>query len=269
MRLDHAIAAGVILSLAPLAAQVPDLYDPDAYRSVYLQFNQANWWQQLEQNYAPEIEIPADMTVDSVVYPGVGVRFRGNTSYTWLPTGCQKKSFNISVDFTQPGLDLYGYDHLNLNNGFHDPTFLREFLTYMVCRRHGCAPKANFVKLYLNNQYWGVYINVQQPNKDWAKEWFRSNNGTRYRGYPTSGMFNNGRCCFTWLGSTVSLYLAAYQAKSGDGTDLMNLCNVLNNTPSAQLQAALPAVFNLDQFYRYAACMNIMTQTDKIGRAHV
>ncbi|MBL8897197.1 MAG: CotH kinase family protein, partial [Planctomycetes bacterium] len=262
-RFRRLLGAALALALGTLAtAQVPDFYAESAYRSIYLQFNQANYWAQLEANYVSEVEIPADMTVDGIVYPSVAVRFRGNTSYTWLPAGSQKKSFNIRTDVFVPGQDLYGYDHINLNNGFHDPTFLREFATYWVMRRHGPAPKCNFVKLYLNGQYWGVYINVQQPNKDWAKDWFRSNDGNRYRGFPTTGSFSNGRCALTWLGATVANYLAAYQAKQGDGTDLMQLCNVLNNTPSAQLQAALPAWFNVDQFYRYASVMNIMTQDD-------
>jgi hypothetical protein len=250
-------------ALAPLAtAQVPDLYDPDTYREIRLTFSQTNWWQQLVQNYTPEINIPARMVVDNKTYTDVGVRFRGNTSYFQLPAGSEKKCFNIETDAFVPGQDIYGYNHLNLNNGFHDPTFMREFIGYWITRRHGLAPKANFVKLFLNDVYWGVYINVQQPNKDMMKEWFRSNDGNRYRGFPTSGTFGNGRCALTWLGTNVATYLSAYQAKQGDGTDLMQLCNVLNNTPAAQLPAALPAIFSVDQFYRYASCMNVMTNTD-------
>jgi hypothetical protein len=118
------------------------------------------------------------------------------------------------------------------------------------------------VRLWLNGIYWGVYVNVQQPNKDMMREWFRSNDGNRYRGFPTSGSFQNGRCAYTWLGSAVSAYLSAYQAKQGDGTDLMQMCNVLNNTPAAALQSVLPAVFNVDSFLRYAAVMNVTTNTD-------
>lgn len=247
---------------APATAQTPDLYDIEVIRDVYLTFNQPNWWQLLLQNYAPEINIPADMRVDGVTYQNVGVRFRGNTSYFQLPPSSEKKSLNIETDAYVPGQDLYGYEHLNLNNGFHDPTFLREFLTYWVMRQHGPAPLCNFVRVHLNGTYWGVYINVQQPNKDMMRLWFRSNDGNRYRGFPTSGSFGNGRTALTWLGSTVSQYLSAYQAKQGDGTDLMQMINVLNNTPSNQLQAALPAEFNVDQFYRYAAVMNVMTQDD-------
>jgi CotH kinase protein/Lamin Tail Domain len=255
-----ALLLGLMSSRA--LAQVPDFYDIDSYRSIHLKFSQTNYWSQMLQNYSSQTEIKADMTVDNVTYKDVGVRFRGNTSYRNLPVNSEKMSFNIRLDSFVQSQDIYGYDHLNLNNGYHDPTFLREFLTYWICRQHGPAPKVNFVKLYINNAFWGVYINVQQPNKDWAKEWFRSNDGTRYRGFPTSGSFKNGRCAFTWLGTSVSQYLAAYQAKSGDGTDLMKFCNVLNNTPQSQLPTELPKVFNLDQFYRFAACMNLATQTD-------
>lgn len=259
----RSLAASLAAVLAvPALGQVPDLYDPDTVRDVWLTFSQANYWTLLLNNYQSETNIAADMRVDNVVYPNVGVRFRGNTSYTMLPPGSQKKSFNIELDWMVQGQDIHGYTSLNLNNGFHDPTFLREFLTYWIMRRHGVAPKANFVRLWLNNSYWGVYINVEQPDKDMMKQWFRSNDGNRYRCFPTSGSFNNGRCAYTWLGSTLSAYLSAYQAKQGDGSDLMQMCNVLNNTGAAQLQAALPAVFSVDAFYRYAAVMNVTTNTD-------
>lgn len=249
-----------------LPAQVPDFYDMDTVRDVYLQFAQPNYWQQLEANYQPEINIAATMTVDGVVYPSVGVRFRGNTSYNWLPNapqqGWEKTSFNVSMDWSVAGQDIQGYDNLNFNNGFHDPLFLREAMTYYVMRQHGVAPKCNWVRLHLNGTYWGIYVNVQQPNKDMFKEWFRSNDGNRYRCFPTSGGFQQGRCCYTWLGTNVSTYFSAYRVKQGDALDLMNMCDVLNNTPSGTLQSVLPDVFNVDSFLRYGAVMNVATQID-------
>jgi hypothetical protein len=267
MMLRLALATLVATVLSPLRAQVPDLYDMNTVRDVYLQFAQTNWWSQLTTNYAPEINIAATMTVDGISYPNVGVRFRGNTSYTQLPTqpnqGWEKKGFNIEMDWMVASQDLYGYDHINLNNGFHDPLFLREPVTYYVMRQHGVAPKCNWVRLWLNGTYWGVYINAQQPNKDMMKEWFRSNDGNRYRCFPTSGGFSNGRCCYTVLSPNVAAsYLSAYQAKQGDGTDLMTMCTVLNAMTSGTPQSTLTSVFSVDAFYRYAAVMNVTTNTD-------
>jgi spore coat protein CotH len=263
--MTHRIAAAAVLATAVscLPAQVPDFYDMDTVRDVYLTFGQANYWTLLTNNYASATNIAADMTVDGRTYPSVGVRFRGNTSYTQLPTGSQKKGFNIEMDWIVASQDVYGYDSLNFNNGFHDPTFLREPMTYYIMRRHGVAPKANWIRLWLNGQYWGVYINVQQPNKDMMKEWFRSNDGNRYRCFPTSGGFSNGRCAYTVLSpNTAASYLSAYQAKQGNGVDLMNLCGVLNGMTTATPQSTLTTVFNVDSFYRYAAVMNVTTNTD-------
>ncbi len=262
----RALVAILCWVAAPALAQVPDFYDPDTVRDLRLTFSQSNWWTLLQQNVSSETNIAANLQLDgagpTITLPNVGVQFRGNTSYSQLPPGSQKTSFNVDTDWMVQGQDLLGYSNLNLNNGFHDPLFLREFLTYMIMRRHGVAPKCNFVRLWLNGVYWGIYINVEQPNKDMMKAWFRSNDGNRYRGFPASGSFANGRCAMTWLGSSPSLYLSAYQAKQGDGTDMVTLCNVLNNTAAAQLPGLLPAIFNVDQFYRYAAVMNITTQTD-------
>lgn len=257
----------LLATAAPSVAQVADLYDMNVVRDVYLTFSQANWWSQLTTNYAPEINIAANLTVDGVTYPNVGVRFRGNTSYTQLPQapnqGWEKKSFNIETDWQVQGQDIAGVNHLNLNNGFHDPTFLREPLTYYVMRRHGVAPRANWVRLHLNGTYWGVYINVEQPNKDMMKQWFRSNDGNRYRCFPVSGGFSNGRCCYTVLNpNIVSNYLTAYQAKQGDGMDLMNMCNVLGAMTVATPQTTLTNVFSVDAFYRYAAVMVACQNTD-------
>ncbi|MBL8756719.1 MAG: CotH kinase family protein [Planctomycetes bacterium] len=261
------LVAALATLVCPLSAQVLDLYDMNTVRDVYLTFSQANYWSQLTANYGPEINIAADMTIEGVTYPNVGVRFRGNTSYTQLPAqpnqGWEKKSFNIETDWMIAGQDVAGISHLNFNNGFHDPTFMREALTYYVMRRHGVAPRANWIRLHLNGTYWGVYINVEQPNKDMMKEWFRSNDGNRYRCFPTSGSFSNGRCCYTVLSPNVaSSYLAAYQAKQGDGTDLMNMCTVLGAMTTATPQTTLTNVFSVDAFYRYAAVMVTMMNTD-------
>lgn len=263
LRLLRSPLAPILIGAATAAsAFASDFYDLDVYREIRLSFSQPDWWNQLERNYESKSEIAATMTVDGEDYPEVGVRFRGNTSYRNLPPGSEKKGFNIRLDAFGVDQDLYGYDHLNLNNGFHDPSFMREMATYMLARRYGPAPGANFVTLYLNDEYWGVYINVQQPNKDLMKEWFRSDDGNRYRGFPTQGSFRNGRCALTWLGDDIQEYIDAYEAKEGDSTDLRELCDVLNNTPDSDLQDELPNIFSVDQFYRYAAVMNLTTQTD-------
>ena len=90
------------------------LYDEGVLHAVALTFAQPDWWAQLVARYQSETDLLADLVVDGVLYPGVGVRFKGTTSYR--TTGdSPKKPFNIDVSFTDPEQRVLGYRTLNLN----------------------------------------------------------------------------------------------------------------------------------------------------------
>ena len=246
------------------------LYDEAVLRTLYLQFSDRTWWSQLQANYQSKENLPAALTVDGVTYEGVGVRFRGNTSYM-MAQNSQKKSFNIEIDYTVEDQCLMGYKTLNLINCMDDPTFMREVLYSNTCRRQIPSAKANFVKLVINDENWGIYANVQQLNAEFIEDWFPSNDGTRWRAEGTmdggntgrspgtiqaepggggGGMFN-GTAALTWQGSDSAIYEAAYELKNTKQDDpwssLINTCDVLNNTALEQLPDVLDEVLNVDR----------------------
>ncbi len=157
-----------------------DLYDQTLVRDLGLTFSQSDWWEQLTANYASGTEITADLTVEGVTYPGVGVRSKGDTSYRTTGTS-PKESFNIALDFQDPKQQLMGYHTLNLINSSSDPTSMREALYFTVARRYVPCPKVAFVHLTINGQDWGLYVHVQQPNADLIDEWFADTRGTRWK----------------------------------------------------------------------------------------
>jgi hypothetical protein len=161
------------------------LYDVTVLRTVELRFNQSDWWQQLINHNAAEENIAATLIVDGLTLDSVGVRFRGNTSYSATGSS-KKKSFNIELDWVREQ-NLLGYTTLNLLNGYEDPTFMREVLYSNACRTVFPSARANFVKLLINGENWGVYANVQQLDGIFIREWFSSNNGSRWRGVGSQG----------------------------------------------------------------------------------
>jgi hypothetical protein len=257
------------------------LYDETILRTIYLEFPQADWWSQLTNNYAAEENILADLTVDGVLYPDVGVRFKGDTSYR--NTGSSlKKSFNIEIDDTHPEQRVMGYRTLNLNNSYADPSFIREVLYFNVARRYIPTARANFVLLVINGESWGVYVNVQQVNRDFIEEWFPSSDGTRWRaeggggapggmpgggpgGMPGGG-FSEGTSALTWLGSDQAAYEAAYDVRTNDTPEgwagLIAACDVLNNTPLDQLESALVPVLDVESSLWYLAVENAFVDED-------
>lgn len=233
------------------------LYDSATIRNIYLDFPQANYWNLMTANYQSATYIPATMTVDGVTYDSVGVRFKGNTSYTMLPQGSQKKSFAISTNEYISGQDLMGYNTLNLHNCFQDESFLREVFYLHQIRRHIPAARAAFSHLYLNGADWGLYPNVQQLNRDFIKEWFMNNDGINWRcdrppgvGGPGGG-WGDGTTALNYLGTDSASYKQYYTLKSSGVAlpweKLIDVCYALNNTPTANLPAVIPQYLDVDR----------------------
>lgn len=244
------------------------LYDTAIIRNFYLEFSQANYWSQMQANYATRTPIPANLTVDGVTYDSVGVGFKGNTSYNNVQNS-QKKSFNIDMNDFVSGQNLMGYKTLNLNNAFEDASFLREVFYTRQIRKHVPAAKANFVHLYINNADWGLYPNVQQVNKELLKEWFFSNDGSNWRAYKRTtggpgpgpgpgGQWGDGTAGLNYLGADTALFQNYYTLKSSDETNpwnfLRDACEALNQTSSANLPTVLPNYFDIDRVLWFLAC---------------
>ncbi len=228
-------------------------YDSSIIRDVHLSFAQANYWTLLQQNYNSKTDLPATMIVDSVTYDSVGVRFKGNTSYKNVANS-QKKSFNISLNYAKEDQEIEKYSTLNFNNAYEDKSFLREVFYLHQIRKHVPAAKGNFIHLYINNQDWGVYPNIQQLNKDFIKEWFFSNNGINWRADSPNGTstpgWGDGTAALNYISSDTTQYKNYYTLKSSDLTNpwdsLKMVCNVLNNS-GANLETVLPNHLDIDR----------------------
>jgi spore coat protein CotH len=259
---------------------VEGFYDDAVVNVIELWFSQPNYWSLLTNNYASGTNIPATMIVngDTLASP-VGVHFKGQTSYFQLPAGAQKRSFGISLNFVDENQDYDGYDELNLNNCFDDASFMREVVYYHQGRKHIPIAKANYSQLSINGENWGLYPSIQQLDGSFFKEWFLSNDGTRWRalkpggggpgggGPGTGGPFGTGYSSLNWLGtSAVSEYEKYYTLKKTNKTnpweDLIAVCDVLNNTPLNDLDAALQPIFDVDRALWFLATEIIFSDDD-------
>lgn len=248
-------------------------YDESVVRTINLQFPQTNYWQLMTSNYQSKTNILATMTVDGEVIDSVGVRFKGQTSYSQNQT--QKKSFSVDLDFVRDGQDAMGYESLNFNNCFLDPTYLREMLYLHLSRKHLPSAKANYIKLSLNGQDWGLYGNVQNLDGEYLKEWFLSNKGTRWRAERTGGFtpgmgggggFGAGKSSLNYLGTDTALYVPNYTLKKtykpNPWDDLRDVCDKLGNTPAAVLEDTLKKYLDLDRTLWFLAHEILFTDDD-------
>ncbi|MDE0485321.1 MAG: CotH kinase family protein [Candidatus Poribacteria bacterium] len=245
-------------SLTSTPKDSPEFYDAGTLRTLYLRFHDKDWYAQLNAFYRTDVEVPAELVVDGKVYPEVGVRFRGTSSYFTVESA--KKSFNVAIDYGNDSQRLYGYKTLNLLNGHVDPSFLREVLFNQIARDYIPAMKTNFVKLVINGESWGVYINLQQYNKDFLDEWFGTRDGVRWKVGPGGG-------ALTYAGNDTEAYQRTYQLKTANvenpWENLIALCEMLDaKTPNAKLETDLPAIFNVDRALWQLAVSNVFMDDD-------
>ncbi len=154
------------------------LYEPTLLRTLFLDFEDEDWEPELADFYHSDVDVPATLTVDGRKLPGVGVHFRGQSSYFSVREG-RKRSLNLSLDFVDPDQRLDGYKTLNLLNSHEDSSFLHIVLFSEIARHYIPAPKANFVRLVINGESWGLYVNTQQFDKKFLAENFGSSKGAR------------------------------------------------------------------------------------------
>jgi CotH kinase protein len=245
-------------------AKVPEtvnLYDRSAVRTIFLTFENADWEQELETFHNTDVEVPATAVVDGKTYEGVGVHFRGASSYSMIPAG-SKRSLNLSFDFIDGDQELYGYKTLNLLNANNDPTFVRTVLYSQIAQDYLPAPKANYVRVVINGELWGVYVNVQQFNKDMLKDFYEDADGARWK---TPGS-PNGRAGLEYLGDDPAAYKRLYEIKTKDEPEswnaLIQLTRVLNQTPPAQLEAALKPILDIDGALKFLAVEAVLSNSD-------
>jgi hypothetical protein len=249
----------------------PDgFYHLETIREIRLDFAQPNYWALMTANYASETNIPASLTLEGHTYQNVGVRFRGNTSYTQIGNS-QKKSFAVEMDFIEEDQVVAGYKNLKFNNAHQDPSFMREVLYSQMARKYTPIAKANYVRVFLNGEDWGIYTNIQSVDKTFLDEWFMSNDGARYRatventGTPFGG-WGDGTAGMNYLGQDTAEYQKYYDLKSNDVVenpwqkliDAFETLSTANSNNTEEVKAAI----DVDKALWFLACENIFTDDD-------
>jgi spore coat protein CotH len=237
------------------------LYDVSVLRTIFLQFEDAEWERELMAFNNTDIEVAATLTVDGKKYQDVGTHFRGMSSFFGVPIGL-KHSINLSVDWVHDAQAIEGYRTLNLLNSHEDPTYLRTVVFLGAAREYVPAPKANYVRVVINGESWGVYVSAEQFNKDFVKEWFNTPDGARWKVPGSPG----GRGGLEYLGEDANAYKRIYEIKSKDDPKswaaLIRMTKILNETPPDKLEQALAPVLDIDGALKFLALEATLVNND-------
>ncbi|MEM6690202.1 MAG: CotH kinase family protein, partial [Planctomycetota bacterium] len=251
---------GMMVSKESVDPQTGELYDVGVLRTVFIDFTNEDWEEELEDFKGTDVDVPAIVTVDGVAYEGVGIHFRGASSYGMVPRG-YKRSLNLSIDMVNDDQRLMGYKTLNLLNGASDDSMMSTVLYSEIARKFTAAPKANFVRVVINGENWGLYTNVQQFNKEFLAENYDSKKGARWKvaGSPRGG---GG---LDYRGEDLDNYRYPYEQKSGGDKSLaklVELCKVLDESSADELPSKLEPICDVDELLWFLALDNALINSD-------
>lgn len=181
----------------------------------------------------------------------VGLRFRGDTI-----RHKQKKSFRISFNSFNPDDNYYGIEKMDLNAEVNDPSLVRSKLAWEMFRYLGASgSRSNHVLLYINNAFYGVYLNTEHIDEKFTKTRFDNNDGNFYRNlWPADlSYLGNSQEDYKYEYDGRPVYALRTNEKWDDYQDLANLIITLNQYGGEQLKAELERLMNVQSYLKAAA----------------
>ncbi len=120
-------------------------------------------WQALQDNAQQELYYPANVTVNGTTVENVGFRAKGLSSLTSVASSDSSRyGFKIKTDEYDKGKTLNGLDMFVLNGSFADPSYMREYLTYLTTAYlDGVTPYLSYTNLYVNGELFGFYLMIE------------------------------------------------------------------------------------------------------------
>jgi len=244
--------AVALLSL-DLEAQTP-FYDPYQIEDIRIYFPTAGWDAILDAAVANETYTVADsVVVNGQVFLQVGVKYKGNSSYSPTRT---KNPFHIKLDYL---LDqsYEGYEDLKLNNGFSDPSMMREISSYKILRQYMDGPKANLAQVYVNGNYHGLYTNTQDLGNRFNFDHYYSSLGSFVKCNPQN-VQTAGGSGLLYITADSTGYLPQYELQSDFGWNkLQDFIDTLNN-----FSADIANVLDIDRALWMLAYNDVLVNLD-------
>ncbi len=234
---------------------LPDLYDPAIVRDIELTFDDAAL--RVLSNPDPatkETWVHASFKIGDISFADVGVRRKGSFSYRVLP---QKASFKIKLNKWVSGQKIYGHTELTLNNMVRSPTCIAERLTFWTFGMLGLpSQKANTVHVTINGENYGVYANIETPNRAFLERAFGSSKAnTLYEG-------NWGSEWLPGLETYFEIDVADPDAAAGTRPDLSALFRSVQTASDATLLDDVAPHLHTKAWLRFAAAEALTAQRD-------
>lgn len=251
----------LLLSLISVYGQ-DEFYEIETINEIRITFQESNWDALLDNLYSAgdEERLTGSIEINGVNYDSVGIRYKGNSSYS---SENNKNPLNIKLDHIISGQDHENFEKFRLSNIFKDPSCIREVLGFEIARKYMPACQANYMKVYINDGFIGLYSNIQDVDDYFDETHFGDDDGLRFKGE----ILERGGDAVIWdyLGTETAPYQSWYEAEQDGGwEELIALLDTFNNHTNL-----IEEVLNVDRHIWMLAFTNLLVHLDApINNAH-
>ena len=264
--------------------EAAEFFDDSYIHEIRLYFDDPNWYDTLfnahdNDRNTPDPYFPARFVSHGYDLNPVGARFKGLSTFGFsgfffggggsTVYDAIKKPFRIDFNlYDEEGAEettFFGLKKLNLNNCALDPSLFREKLFMDFASKYVPTPRSVFTHLYVNDEYFGLYLAMEHIDKTFVRSRFGDNeNGNIYKA--------ESQATLTYKGPDYKSYSGSYELKNNeelnDWSDLIELTNVLTNTPISELPEAIEPILDVESTLYAIAMVDLFVNLDSyIGNA--
>ena len=208
------------------------------------------------------IYVPATFKWNDVVIKNVGVRFKGNSSSN--PRQRHKRSYLIKFGKYDKEQKFIGLQRASFDNGIQfgslfSETVISEILGDLGLKTYRC----NYARLFVNDKYAGVYVNVERIDPTFVRRQFPGSTG---------GLWKNdiggpgGKLDF--VGEDPARYAKAFEAKNGVAEknlpQVVQFIKQINGTNPVEFEKRIESLIDLDGFLKTTAVMLLSGAFDQL-----
>jgi spore coat protein CotH len=255
-------AAGVLGLLLPAPAahaqDLSELFDPQVIQEIRLTINTRDL-RQLREKYDENTYYTADLQWRTLRVRNAGVRSRGSAS-----RNPDKLGLRVDFDRYVTGQRFLGVKSIVLKNMWQDGSFMHDVLAMAFFARMGQpAPRQAFCRLYINNEFQGLYLIVESVDNAFLSRTLGENDGYLYS-YQIQGAFHG-----EYLGDDLEPYKIRFEAQSHEKeTDavlylpIRDWLREVNEPDSAVWRERVETYVDLQQFMTQAAIEGFLAEND-------
>lgn len=147
------------IAISQSTAHHEDFFLTDSIRDIHITFPGENWRYKLDS-----LRLNGDEFLEGLVeiqglrFDGAGVQYTASRAFA---AGSLRNGLTIKLNNKIKVANLQGYRTLHLSAALRDPSMVREVLGYEIARNYMSSPKANYVRVYINGDYYGLFVNVE------------------------------------------------------------------------------------------------------------